>query len=191
MTTGLPESTGPTDFPARFIERFGTLSTGDAAMLKRDAGKTLAEAKRGMMVFYRLYGTPEYDRDEEIFFLVSTLYALNQHPPPGDFGKTMAALRGRKLSDDSADRRMCILLDCHFDLIDGRKPGGGALAHRLRQLVRLADSDGVGVDWPQLLRDLCRWERPEKWIQKKWARSYFGKPTELPGDASAAAAEGE
>ena len=60
------------------------------------------------------------------------------------------------------------LLDCRWNV------GDGALAHRLRQMVKLADGKSVPVDWESLLKDLLNWEHPERWVQKKWARSYFG-----------------
>jgi CRISPR system Cascade subunit CasB len=75
---------------------------------------------------------------------------------------------------DSVDKRMVVLLESDFNLIDGYKPGGGELAYRLRQCVKLANSHEIGVDWLQLLKDLQSWQYPEKRVQKAWARSYFG-----------------
>ena len=73
---------------------------------------------------------------------------------------------------------MATLIDSDLDLIDGHKPGGGELAYRLRQTVKLANGHEVGVDWLQLLKDLERWQYPEKRVQKAWARSYFGHEKE-------------
>jgi hypothetical protein len=69
---------------------------------------------------------------------------------------------------------MAILLDSEFDLIDGYQPGGGEMAYRLRQCIRLADSKEVGVDWTKLIKDLIFWTHPGKNVKKRWANSYFG-----------------
>jgi CRISPR type I-E-associated protein CasB/Cse2 len=48
-------------------------------------------------------------------------------------------------------------------------------------MVRYAAAKGVGADWDTLLIDLKFWNRPEKRVQKRWARSFFA--TERPDDA--------
>ena len=110
------------------------------------------------------------------------------HVPGGDFGRTLNEL-ARRMSSERGDealrrfRRFHILLDAEFDTI--RDPlnddapwqnGGGEMAYRMRQMVRLLASKRLGPNWPELLVDLCDWSRADKRIQKKWARSYFGGP---------------
>jgi CRISPR system Cascade subunit CasB len=63
---------------------------------------------------------------------------------------------------------MHILLDSSID-----PDGGGDLPYRLRQMVRYLAARGIGLDWPQLLRDLRRWNYPDRPVQKAWARAYF------------------
>jgi CRISPR type I-E-associated protein CasB/Cse2 len=81
-------------------------------------------------------------------------------------------------------RRFHILLDSKFDRIcdplnesAARQDGGGELAFRLRQMVKVLASKEIGVDWAQLLVDLPQWSHPEKRIQKAWARSFFSAPS--------------
>ena len=59
---------------------------------------------------------------------------------------------------------MAILIDAHR----------GEIPFRLRQAVRLVASHERPIDWRKLLTDLLRWDHPSRWVQKSWARSYFG-----------------
>ena len=167
-----------TELPADIQAFVGRLTAvedrGDLARLRRAAGRPLSQAGQALGLFYRLVPSG-VSRDEEIYFLVATLYPLNPptrgHETKGDFGTTMAALR-KKVDLGALDRRMAILLDSDFDRIDG-KPGGGSLSYRLRHLIKYAEAQAVGVDWGRLLADLVRWTDPERRVQKRWARSYY------------------
>jgi|LFRM01.2.fsa_nt_gb CRISPR system Cascade subunit CasB len=111
---------------------------------------------------------------EEIYFLLATLYPLNDgQAPNGDFGSSFAQLRMKRESE-SLDRRMNILLDSDFDWDAQGRLKGGELGFRLRQAVKLLASEDIGVNWVVLLEDLLRWSHPDKYIQKRWARSYYG-----------------
>lgn len=170
-----------------FVQRVRGLDRGELAALKRNAGNTLAQA-RSAAWFYRLLDDDARRHDTEIFFLVATLIGLNKFNAGGDFGSSMKRLAS-VMSRDAVDRRFRILLDAQFDLVEGYRPGGGELAYRLRQMVKLAAAKEVGVDWPQLLLDLRNWNRPDKRVQRKWAESFYA-----PGGASqpiAATASGE
>jgi CRISPR system Cascade subunit CasB len=167
-----------------FVERLATLERGQLATLKRNAGNTLGESRNAMGLFYRIL-PPQVSsgRNEEVYFLVATLYGLDAGGFSGDFGASMRAVnlaRKDPLAQPGAgavsgiDRRMSVLLDSEFDRVDG-KPGGGELAYRLRQCVKLAASAEVGIHWALLLDDLTRWQYPEKRVQKRWARSYYSE----------------
>jgi CRISPR system Cascade subunit CasB len=157
-----------------FIENLYKLNRGEKAVLKRNAGFTLAESRGAMSIFYRILPPRLLDcKDEEIYFLIATLFGLNELSHQGDFGTTMQLIKTKSQSENT-DRRMKILLDSEFSLIDGFRPGGGEMAYRLRQCVKLAKNHEIGVEWLELLKDLRYWSYPEKRIQKKWARSYYG-----------------
>lgn len=160
----------------RFVERLKELDRGELAALKRNAGRTIAESRNTTGPFYRIL-PPEIagQRHEEIYFLVSTLYGLNPKSHDGDLGSTLRLVKTRTQSD-SVDRRMAMLLDSEFGMADGFHPGGGEMAYRLRQCIKLAAGHEVGIDWPRLLTDLLWWSHPGKRVQKQWARSYYGAP---------------
>lgn len=153
-----------------FVERLCGLTRGDLARLKRNAGETIASSRNVLDVFYRLTGGLGIPRwSEEIYFLVATLYAL--HPSEsGDssFGETMQLVRRR--SSTSVDERFKRLLECEVV-----SPDNDELAFKLRQAVGLAKAKQVAVSWPLLIDDLCGWGHENRWVQRKWARQYYGQ----------------
>lgn len=162
------------------LEELAANDRGRIAALKRNVGENLPG--RGAAWFPSLLRSGTARRNEEIFFLVATLFDLNRKPKVGNnLGSTLREAAARA-GEAGIGRRFHLLLDASFDvMIDATNPdapvqnGGGEMAFRLRQLVKLCASKDVGIDWPQLLADLCRWNLPDKRIQKKWARAYFGQ----------------
>lgn len=71
---------------------------------------------------------------------------------------------------------MSILLDAELDA------GGGELAFRLRQTVKLLTSNEILINWPLLLVDLLEWDRFDKGVQKRWARSFYDVSREAAPD---------
>jgi len=159
-----------------FIERVDKLERGDLAILKRNAGQTIAQSRNAMSLFYRILPPPIADSpNEEIYFLVATLMPHNKHKFRGNFGMTMKAVKKARAGSEAVDRRMGILLDSEFDLVDRFRYGGGEMAYRLRQCVKLAASNNIGVDWAILLDDLIWWSHHERRVRKRWARSYYAE----------------
>lgn len=160
----------------KFIDNLQNLKLGEIACLRRNAGSTIAESRNCLGLFYRfLPYEVSGKREEELYFLVATLYGLNGYVIHGDFGVTMKEIK-LKTNSENIDRRMLILLDSRFGITENFHPGGGEMAYRLRQCIKLADSHQIGVDWEHLLYDLTYWSWPEKKVQKQWARAYFGTP---------------
>lgn len=187
MSDDLAQSTSITLEPKPsqlFLESLRKIERGQLAVLKRNAGHTIAESRAAIGLFYRLLPKGiAGGRDEEIYFLIATLFGLNTETHNGDFGSTMQAVKILRSGpagdfDSGLDHRMAVLLDSQFDSVDGRRPGGGELAYRLRQCVKLAAGARVGVDWEQLLEDLIWWTHPDRRVHKRWARSYYGSARE-------------
>jgi hypothetical protein len=138
MTTTDATTTPAEEFVGR-LEELGHRDQGraDLARLRRCAGRSLGECPETFQLFYRLlpYPVRDRDRDEELYFLVATLFALNPHSSGArDFGATMAALAtSRGAGREGIDRRMAVLLDAPLE----------DLGFRLRQLVALAASSDV------------------------------------------------
>lgn len=173
IAAAIGSASSPTAFPLEvtiFIERLTQLQRSELALFRRCAGRTIGEAGRMGGYFYR-WLPPSVQQDEEIYFLIATLYPLNKYRHTGNLGTTLRDLRSR-VRLETMDRRMMILLDSDFDQVNGH-PGGGKIAHLLRQWVALAARHQVGIHWERLLTDLTWWSHPDKRVQKDWARSYF------------------
>lgn len=159
-----------------FLDRLIHLKDNDRgamAVLRRNAGLSIAESQGALDVFYRLLPF-DIKYDEEFYFLIATLYPLNpQNVYEGNLGDAMATLR-QKRGNTALDRRMAILLDAQTERLPSGVVIPGELGFRLRQTVKLLASAEVRVNWHDLLRNVLNWNHPEKWVQKSWARAYFG-----------------
>jgi len=162
-----------------FMRKLAALDVGAKARLKRNAGLGLAEARDVLGLFYRLlpYGVPT--RDQERYFLVATLYPLAENGSQRDLGATLRAARSTA-NGTGLDRRVEVLLDS-----DGEQ-----LRFRLRQAVRFAHSNRISVNWGRLLRDILFWDQSDRFVQRRWAESYFSEyPTRRrePGNVTSSA----
>lgn len=112
-------------------------------------------------------------------FQVAALFALHpEDAPQGNLGETFRQLGGH----ESAQKRFARLLS--------------AEAHDifplLRQAIALARSKEVPVNYLQLLKDLFRWDRPSRFVQDQWARSYWSRldeDSDIPNTAAPAASK--
>lgn len=147
---------------------------GDLAVLRRNAGRSLGDSRGAIGLFYNLLPA-RVGFDEEVYFLVATLFPWNDKPgPEGNFGHSMARLRAQTGSE-ALDRRMTVLLDAQFERGPHGRSQPGELGFRLRQAVKLLASHDIGLNWRQLLKDLLNWSHPDRWVQKAWAAAYFGR----------------
>ena len=105
----------------------------------------------------------EENPNDKWYYLVGALFAL--HPShsdsAGNFGASLKKLRAE--SSDSLDARVLALLDA--DRTD--------VARHLRGLVGQLASKGIPVNYRVLLRNLCFWDRPDRSVQRDWARDYY------------------
>lgn len=138
------------------------------AALRRSLGKSPGEAVEAHR--YVLPFNPQF-REEPAYYLVAGLYAL--HPAnwrkgeddqqQTNFGASFARLKS-KIDSDSTEKRFVALLDCHED----------DLGEHLRHAVSLLRSKEVPVDWGRLLKDLINWNHPDRFVQRSWARAFWG-----------------
>ncbi len=142
---------------------------------EKDRG-VLAELRRGLQYppgeavsMYRYiarYVPNEYRgrEREKVYYLISALYAYHQeNTTQGNFGNHMAALVDSEEKQAAVERRFTILLNANSaDMHD-----------YLRQSVSLLKSKEIPVNWNKLMSDLFHWSAPEKYIQRKWANSFW------------------
>ncbi|MGC8879966.1 MAG: type I-E CRISPR-associated protein Cse2/CasB [Anaerolineae bacterium] len=147
-----------------FVERLARLDAGERARLKRNAGKTLAEARdTALALFYRLLPPEVPEHHEETYFLVATLYPLAEAGSSGNLGDALRQARTMTRENPGLDRRVRVLLDADAT----------QLPFRLRQTIHYLASTRVPINWTQLLQDLLAWNHPRRWVQREWARAYF------------------
>lgn len=111
---------------------------------------------------------PDKMREDDLdsYMLVAALFAMN--PPTDSSGRTLGAtlkeLR-HKLSAgaESLDRRVTGLLNADHD----------ELPYRLRQLMQMLKSQNLAPNYSRLLRDLTKWDHPNRNVQRQWARDYW------------------
>jgi len=156
-----------------FIEYLEGLASreerGALAALRRGLGNppgTTVEMFRYVEPFL-----PERRRAEQeaAYYLVAALFAL--HPKStrqGNFGNHMAAIR-KEGDDDALERRFTVLLAAHPD----------DLPNYLRQAVGVLKYKECPIHWVQLLRDIQFWDLPDRRVQKAWARSFWGKSSQM------------
>ena len=140
------------------------------AELRRGLGRAPGEAA-GMHRHIVPYIPPDAAPwDEAPYYLVASLFALHQgslpHDEEGGRVTNLGASYGR-LSDEvgreSVEKRFVALLNAERE----------ELPNHLRQAISLLKSREIRVDWLQLLRDVRRWDHPERRVQRSWARAYW------------------
>jgi CRISPR system Cascade subunit CasB len=154
----------------RFIDRLKQLAEGGErgalASLRRGLGQppgTVAEMYRYVEPFLGEQGSSARFK-ESAFYLVAALFAL--HPKSideGNMGGHLAKTR-TDAGADALERRFTALLAAHSD----------DLPEYLRQAVSFLRSKEIPVNWNQLLRDLQNWSHEDRFVQKNWARSFWG-----------------
>jgi CRISPR system Cascade subunit CasB len=152
----------------KFVANLAKLDAGDRARLKRNAGSRLHESRGALGLFYKQLLPPGVGRwAEDWYFLVATLYPLEKEdkgPIPRNFADSLRRVRNRK-NEAGLDRRVERLLDADEQ----------QLPFQLRQAVHFLASNRGRVNWEQLLKDLLGWTHSERYIQRRWAQTYFAK----------------
>ena len=103
---------------------------------------------------------------ERAYYTVAALFAY--HPAPGstgNMGDHFARARDPRGDDTAIERRFTALLAAHPDDVDSY----------LRQAVSLLKSKEVPIEWHQLLSDLLGWGHPDRYVQRQWARAFWGR----------------
>jgi len=141
-----------------------------------DRGK-LAALRRALQDPFESYpivlpylGENPSDKMLDTYALLAALFA--SHPKAGNSGNMgdhMRMAAGKRI--EATERRFANLL--RADRED--------LPFLLRQAVGFIRSkDNVFINWEQLRKDLLAWEHPDQYVQKKWARGFWGHQSVSP-----------
>jgi len=106
--------------------------------------------------------------EEAAYYLIAALYAYHpQEGGVGNMGDHFWQARDPTGDMTALERRFTALLAAHPD----------DLAFYLRQAVSYLKSKEVPIEWSQLLADVLAWDHPERYVQRRWARSFWSHPT--------------
>jgi CRISPR system Cascade subunit CasB len=153
---------------------------GSLAALRRGLGQppgTVPEMARHVEPFLP---DDQWTWRNQTYYLLASLFSQNPcNTAWGNMGDTLCAV-AQETSSDSIEGRFIALLKSHRD----------DLADHLRHAVALASSNDVPVNWEQLLKDMNNWDHPEQFVQRNWARGFWGRPSAT-NQPEATAAKGE
>jgi len=166
--------------PQPFITYLESLREDRAALarLRRGLGRP-AGTVADMFPYVAPWVPPEAHRTlEDAHYLIAALFA--SHPDAGGAGNMgehfRRVVREYERSATAVERRFTALLAAHPDDLD----------FYLRQAVSFLRSKAVPVNWHRLYADIRWWGHPERWVQRQWARSFWGYSAGTPDSAKEA-----
>jgi CRISPR system Cascade subunit CasB len=171
------------DFADRFAGHLARLAAredrGALAALRRGLGKPPGTAAEMFPYVAPLLGREPYPARERAAYLVASLFG--SHPASAHGGQPFTDALARTDRSESYERRIVRLLGSDAEDI----------GDQLRHCVAFLRAQGVPVDWAQLLRDLENWDHPDRWVQRRWAKAYWGTHRDQDNDAVVTAAANE
>ena len=154
----------------QFIDRLQSLSTGDRTALKRSLGIALQEADaKAWAAFYRVY-LRDNSWDEDACFI--TACAVSAFHNCGGAAMELP-YRLKEISADSAGAENKLL-----QLLDIPLKQNSYFAVKIGRILRLVLSKGKNVSFTTLLKDLRLWDHPNRFVQLRWARIFYGNSIE-------------
>lgn len=104
------------------------------------------------------------DWNEKDIYMIAALFAL--HPSSTRVGNMGDHMRRLDLTqeNDATERRFVQLLRMRRDTLEPR----------LRQQISILKSNDIAVNWHQLIHDVGYWNHPNHFVQRRWARSFWG-----------------
>jgi CRISPR system Cascade subunit CasB len=133
------------------------------AHLRRGLGRKPGDAMEMYPYVGRFAGEASNKSHERAVFLTAALFAdyPDAQQNAGDLGSSV-----RQISDksDSIERRFVALLDADAE----------DLHFYLRQMIGLLKANSVPVNWEHLFKDIRNWSHDARFVQRNWARSFWG-----------------
>lgn len=164
------EATAARTEPVESVPLIGYLKD----LAKRQDRAALAHLRRGLnskpgesvaMFPYvgRFLGEKTDAAHDRAVFLTSALFADYSDAASniGDLGRSIRQIADRS---DSIERRFIALLDADPD----------DLHYYLRQMIGMLKANNIAVNWTELFKDIRGWGSESRYVQKKWARSFWG-----------------
>jgi CRISPR system Cascade subunit CasB len=145
---------------------------------------TLAHLRRGLQappdytlarVGWLFRRVPERDLEDAI--LAAGLFAwVKGACAHTEDNVSFGAAFGAELTADEKQQREKRFID----LLDTDKD---ELPYKLRQAITLISREGTELNWALLITHLRHWAHEDRWVQKQWARDYWGAAPKEQSDA--------
>ncbi len=152
-----------------FLKRIEELGKGEKTALKRSLGQSLSNADgAAVAAFYRVLPATVSPWQENAFYITAACICFWKDITVQQ--KTFIdclAIIGREM--DSMDKRVIALLDTEWNAHDDYFIG------KISRLIRIVKQKGYAPDFTKLLEDLLLWTLPDRPVQRKWAKTYFGE----------------
>lgn len=159
-----------------FVTYVANLDPGGRATLRRSLAFEPGAWPPAFRYVERWVAASSGKWERKVAYLVAGLQASSRaerhYPDLGTAARILSTLSGSQ----SVEARFLALLDADQE----------QLRHRLRQILTLMDSQGIAPDWEKLRRDLLHWQAEDRWVQQRWARSYYAPAHDEDGSQRAA-----
>jgi len=132
------------------------------ARLRRGLGKEMGAPEMYRYVYQYLHECRQYRR----CFLVASLFGLHWDKAKRgvSFGAVFREIWKKFKESESIEKRFTNLLSADPD----------DLGEHLRHAVSLAKSKGVPIDYYRLFFHIKRWDHPNRFVQREWAKDFWG-----------------
>jgi CRISPR system Cascade subunit CasB len=141
------------------------------AHLRRGLGAPAAYTLARVGWLFRRVPESYHDSTIDAAVLAAGLFAWAKGNCPQKSGVNFGAAFGANQTPEAKQRREKRFID----LLDADNED---LPYKLRQAITLLAAEGSALDWVMLIDDLRRWNRPERKVQKAWARGFWSMPPE-------------
>ena len=151
-----------------YLERLRDSRRGRAAMaaLRRGAGQEAGTVPAMYQYVVPWLNDGMWPWTVQTYYWIASSFAL--HPAPGgsgNLGDSLRRLARESERSSNVERRL-------NDLLSTQQP---EVLHALDHVVQLLRSQGITINWSQLLRDLPGWGHPRRYVQQQWAGAFWGR----------------
>ena len=146
------------------------LSSGERSVLKRSAGTMMGKDLRAMESYYKAVISPPRSRgrEEKLFacLCMECLWKEEDHPKEIPFEELLKKMYQDDNSSSSMKTRIINLMDIPWG-------DDGFLLGKIYGFVKKMKSGDASVkpDFIKLYEDLCQWNNPDQYIQRRWIRT--------------------
>lgn len=163
-----------------FVSYIEELDSGGRAVLRRSLAFDPGTWPPAFKYVESWIGAEAGAWERRVTYLVAGLQALSKADRYYDDVGAAARALSAATASQSVESRFLSLLDADSE----------QLPHRLRQMIDLMSSQGIAPAWAGLRRDVLRWGTEDRWVQQRWARSYYSVQDEAAKQRGAADSDG-